>query len=101
MGTSSSTATSPPILYTVPAGIVKRLLAGVPARAKSVSAKEAKWEMIEAGGREVKNSPTEPWRWAERRWVLGRWEDSGVVPRALAITFVLPKKRLCDFVSDV
>lgn len=42
----------------------------------------------------MKRRPTLPVRYGERRCVEGWWDDSGLSPRALAITFVLPKKML-------
>lgn len=51
---------------------------------------------MSATGRFVKRRPTFPWRWGVRRWVFSWWDSEGVVPRALAITFVLPKKSLCN-----
>ena len=49
------------------------------------------------GRRGVKRRPTSPERCFERREVWGAGSSSGVVPRALAITFVLPKKSLFDW----
>lgn len=49
---------------------------------------------MEVGGREVKRRPTEPVRWRERRDRWGACSSAGVVPRALAISLVLPKKSL-------
>jgi len=49
---------------------------------------------MEDGSRSVKRSPTLPFRYLERRWVLGWYSSSGLLPKALAITFVFPKKSL-------
>lgn len=47
-----------------------------------------------SGVRGVKSRPTVPRSCLLRREVLGAGSSSGVVPSALAITFVLPKKSL-------
>ena len=46
------------------------------------------------GGRGVKSRPTVPESCPLRSEVLGACSSSGVVPRALAITLVLPKTSL-------
>ena len=76
----------------MPAGTTKSLLASVPARAKSVLEKLAKYSVMESGVRLVKRSPTFPTRNLESLWVEAWYSSSGVLPSAFAITFVLPKK---------
>jgi len=56
--------------------------------------KDAKCASISVGDLGENNRPTEPWRWGERRDVPMWGSLAGVRPRATAITFVLPKKRL-------
>lgn len=73
---------------------MKFLLASVPARAKSVLERSWKKVMIDDGSRFVKRSPTFPTKWGERREVFGWYSEEGSLPRALAITFVFPKKSL-------
>ncbi len=73
---------------------MKVLVASLPALAKSVLEREEKYSVMASGVRLVKSSPTLPARWRERRCVFSWCAYSGVKPRALAITFVLPKKSL-------
>jgi hypothetical protein len=53
------------------------------------------------GSRLVKRSPTSPTRNLESRCVEGWYSSSGVVPRAFAITFVLPKKSLSKQIKTI
>lgn len=50
--------------------------------------------MTVLGSRFVNKRPTFPARYLESRCVEGWYSSSGLVPRAFAITFVLPKNNL-------
>jgi len=50
--------------------------------------------MMSAGSRLVKRRPTDPLRYFVRRSMPSAWASSGLLPRARAVSLVLPKKRL-------
>lgn len=97
IGSSSEVGISPAREYTTPLGMVKERVATLPARAKSDGRKDSRYVITSSGEREVKSKPTAPVR---KRLSFSRfWANavSGVVPRATAMTFVLPKKSLLSF----
>jgi hypothetical protein len=49
---------------------------------------------MDAGSRFVKSRPTVPEMYFVRPSMPGAWASSGVLPRARAVSFVLPKKML-------
>ena len=94
MGSSSFVGISPAREYTKPLGMVNERVATVPARAKSAGRKVSKYAVTSSGVREVNSSPTAPVKYGVSLCVFGAASDSGLWPRATAMTLVLPKKRL-------